>query len=146
MAELILASLTPYAGVVRIHDSGDFYSQDHFDSWCEVARRRPWTRLYGYSKSLPFWVAQLGDVPANLVLTASRGGRYDHLIDKHQLRYAQAVFSEREAEELGLAIDHDDALAMDVVSGAKGLPRVVRPGHALLNFQLTQLGVPLELL
>ena len=50
----------------------DFFSQEYFDSWLEVARNRPRTLFYGYTKSLPFWVARTDSVPANLVLTASR--------------------------------------------------------------------------
>ena len=61
MAAVILGSLSPCAGVVRVHDSGDFFSQEYFDAWLEVARGRPRTRFYAYTKSLPFWVARLGD-------------------------------------------------------------------------------------
>jgi hypothetical protein len=132
MVQLILDSLSPFAGVVRIHDSGDFFSQAYFDSWCDVARCRPWTRYYCYTKSLPFWVARLGDVPANLVLTASKGGRFDELIHRHGLRYAQVVFSEREAAERGLELDHDDSFAMDPSA----------PSFALLLHGTQPLGTP----
>src|SRR5262249_49580447 len=44
----------------------------------------------------------------NFILTASRGGRDGHLIDAHGLRSALVVYSEAEAAERGLAIDHDD--------------------------------------
>ena len=49
----------------------------------------------------------------NFVLTASYGGRYDYLIDDNtfNFRSAKVVFSEAEAEELGLEIDHDDSHA-----------------------------------
>jgi len=45
------------------------------------------------------------------VMTASRGGRLDHLIDQYNLREAKVVFSEAEAEALGYDIDHDDSHA-----------------------------------
>jgi hypothetical protein len=112
MVALILDSLSPYAGFVRVHDSGDFFSQGYFDAWAEVARQRPSTTFYAYTKSLPFWVARLGDIPSNFVLTASKGGRHDHLIDERGLRYAEVVFSAAEAEQLGLELDHDDSHAM----------------------------------
>jgi hypothetical protein len=112
MVDLILASLSPYAGYVRVHVSGDFYSQDYFDAWMEVARRRPRTLFYGYTKSLTFWVRRLDAVPPNFVLTASYGGTHDHLIEEHGLRFAKVVFSEQEAAELGLELDHDDSHAM----------------------------------
>jgi hypothetical protein len=120
ITQLILESLSRYAGVVRIHVSGDFFSQDYFDSWLEVAALRPETRFYAYTKSLPFWTARLqevgtghvaGTVP-NFILTASYGGTHDHLIEQHNLRFAKVVFSILEAQAEGLAIDHDDSLAM----------------------------------
>ena len=42
------------------------------------------------------------------MLTASRGGRLDHLIDQHNLRESKVVFSEAEADALGYEIDHTD--------------------------------------
>lgn len=109
--DLILASLPKKASIVRAHVAGDFSSQAIFDGWLLAAQDRPDLLIYAYTKSLPFWVARIGEIPANLVLTASMGGRYDGLIDQHDLRYARIVFSEREAAELGLEIDHDDSLA-----------------------------------
>jgi hypothetical protein len=112
MVALILASLSPYAGYVRVHDSGDFYSQSYFDAWLKVARQRPHTTFYAYTKSLPFWVARLGDIPDNFVLTASKGGRHDRLIEERGLRYAEVVYSKEDADALGLELDHDDSHAM----------------------------------
>jgi len=45
MANLILASLSPLASYVRVHVSGDFFSQAYFDAWVEVARQRPRTNV-----------------------------------------------------------------------------------------------------
>jgi hypothetical protein len=47
----------------------------------------------------------------NFVLTASYGGRDDHLINEFGMRSAKVVFSQAEAEKLGLEIDHDDSHA-----------------------------------
>lgn len=120
MTRLILDSLSPFAGVVRVHDSGDFFSQDYFDAWLEVAQQRDGTVFYAYSKALPFWVKRLkvvgnGHEPGevkNFVLTASRGGAKDRLIEEHNLRFAVVVYSPGQAEGLGLDIDHDDSHAM----------------------------------
>jgi hypothetical protein len=117
---LILASLLPGTPVVRIHTGGDFFSQRYFDAWLEVARKRPRTTFYFYTKSLRYWVARLEDVGdshtpgsvPNFVPTASRGGRDDHLIEAHSLRSARVVYSESEADALGLELDHDDFHAM----------------------------------
>lgn len=120
MASLILESLSQYAGFVRIHVSGDFFSQDYLDSWLAVARQRQRTLFYAYTKALPFWVRRLDQVGtghnpgivSNLVLTASYGGTHDHLIEEYGLRYAKVVFSEDEAKDLGLELDEDDTHAM----------------------------------
>jgi hypothetical protein len=106
-------SLPQNAQLVRIHISGDFVTQNYFDAWCVVAKRRPNCQFYAYTKSLPFWVKRRYIIPENFVLTASRGGRYDYLIDGHNLREALVVGTIEQAEELGLPIDHTDELAMD---------------------------------
>ncbi len=112
MTALILASISRFAGYIRIHCSGDFFSQDYFDAWLAAAAARPSTLFYTYTKSLPFWVARLGCIPDNFVLTASKGGQQDDLIESHGLRYALVVYSEAEAKALGLPIDHNDSHAM----------------------------------
>jgi protein gp88 len=112
MAELIEASLPKRADTNRVHVSGDFFSQDYFDAWLAVALSNPHRLFYAYTKSLNYWVARMDIIPDNFILTASKGGNYDHLIDQHGLRQAIVVFSEAEAEALGLPIDKDDSHAM----------------------------------
>ncbi len=99
--------------VIRVHVHGDYFSQSYFLAWMEVARRNPERLFYSYTKSLSFWVTARGMVPPNFVLTASRGGKFDHLIDMHNLREAVVVFHPEEAAALGLEIDHDDSHAMN---------------------------------
>lgn len=111
MYGLISRSLPSKANMVRIHVGGDFFSQAYFDAWLAVAEDNPSVTFYAYTKSLPYWVARLDSIPSNLILTASRGGRKDDLIDLHKLREARVVFSVEEAESLGLELDHDDSHA-----------------------------------
>ena len=112
MATLINRSL-PRKGIklVRIHSSGDFYSQSYFDAWLAVAKINPAIVFYAYTKALPFWVNRLADIPSNFKLVASLGGRYDAMIEQHSLRNARVVFSEAEAIKANLPIDHDDTHA-----------------------------------
>ena len=113
MVELIHNSLPKDVGIVRIHVAGDFFNQEYMQAWYTVALRNPRTLFYAYTKSLRFWVGGISEFPEiwNFVLTASYGGRDDHMIDQFNLRSAKVVFSEAEAEALGLAIDHDDTHA-----------------------------------
>ena len=74
---------------------------------------KPDKQFYAYTKSLRYWIQHKdwADRIDNFVLTASRGGRHDHLIEQHNLRESVVVFSEAEAAEKGLEIDHDDSHA-----------------------------------
>lgn len=108
MFHLLQDHLPKNAGVVRIHVAGDFFNQAYFDAWFTLASVRSDVLFYAYTKSLPFWIARKEKLPPNFILTASRGGRKDDLIEKHNLRSVQVVFSEVEASNLGLEIDHTD--------------------------------------
>ncbi|MAS86509.1 MAG: hypothetical protein CMH30_00820 [Micavibrio sp.] len=114
MIVLLSDSLPENAGIVRIHVAGDFFSRDYMMAWYTVAMLNPNVLFYAYTKSLRYWL-EVNEYPIleNFVLTASYGGRDDHLIDDptFSLRSAKVVFSEAEAEELGLEIDHDDSHA-----------------------------------
>ena len=108
-ADLICESLPKKFDVMRVHVGGDYFSREYFMAWCEVAKRNPNRVFYSYSKSL----AVIAGIPKpdNLVLTASRGGKRDDLIDRLAWKEARVVYSEAEAKELGLEIDHDDTHA-----------------------------------
>jgi len=115
LMNLISASIPIEAHIIRIHVGGDFYSQNYFDAWLNVAMLHPQKRFYAYTKSLPFWVHRLdsiniGSFP-NMELIASRGGTKDKLINVYGLREAIQVDTEKEAMDKGLEIDTTDYLA-----------------------------------
>ncbi len=112
MATLISDSLPKNAEVIRIHVSGDFFSQKYFDAWVSVASDNPGVIFYAYTKSIPYAIKREGDIPANFRLTASYGGQYDSLIDASGLRSATVVYTVAEATGLGLPIDSDDSHAI----------------------------------
>jgi hypothetical protein len=120
-ASALVAALPDKAAVVRIHAAGDFKILSYFDAWLEVCHRRPDMRFYAYTKMLPFWVKRRDVLPSNLALTASRGGRWDSLIDEHGFREAVVVYSEAKAKRLRLAIDHDDHHAYSLTGGSFAL-------------------------
>jgi hypothetical protein len=76
---------------IRIHMSGDFYSQDYFDMWLKICSEHPEVEFWAYTKSLNYWVKSIDKVPKNLVLTASRGGKFDNLIEKHNLKNVEVI-------------------------------------------------------
>jgi hypothetical protein len=113
VADMLDSHLPKKAGIIRIHVGGDMFNRNYFMGWLWTAVRNPSILFYAYTKSLNFWVDNLHIIPDNMVLTASRGGRLDHLIDKHNLREAKVVYSEEQANKLGLSIDKDDSHAAD---------------------------------
>jgi len=114
--ERILKDIPRDAGVIRYHVAGDFYKMIYLLAAYDVARIRDDILFYGYTKSLHLLEKadlmedpSIGRVLHNFRLTASRGGKYDHLIDKMAIREAVVVFSEDDAWPLD--IDHDDSHA-----------------------------------
>jgi len=112
MTKLLSDAVPPEARYVRIHSGGDFFSQDYFDAWVEVVLRHPGKRFWAFTKSVGYWVNRLGKIPKGLCLQASYGGKEDHLIAEHGLKYAKVVNSRDEARALGLKVDTNDVLAM----------------------------------
>ena len=109
VADLIHNSLPEKFDIMRVHVGGDYFSADYLQAWIEVAKRNPDKIFYSYSKSLHLF--KQFALPENLVLTASRGGKHDDLIDLHGWKEALVVYSEQEAIDKGLEIDHDDTHA-----------------------------------
>ncbi len=106
---LIHRSLPEKFDILRVHIGGDYFCKEYLQAWIEVAKNNPDKIFYSYSKSLHFF--KQFALPENLVLTASRGGKYDELIDLHAWKEALVVYSEQEAIDKGLEIDHDDTHA-----------------------------------
>ena len=98
-----------YEKVIRTHVSGDYFSQDYFDAWLQIAIQNPKILFYVYTKSLKYLVNRLNLIPDNFRFVASFGSKFDSLIGKHNLRWSKVVLSENEALSLGLNIDHDDS-------------------------------------
>jgi hypothetical protein len=111
IVDLISSSIPAKANRIRIHGSGDFFKQSYFDAWLEIARLHPKILFWAFTKSVQFWVKRLDDVPKNLILQASRGGKQDSLIDEYKLKSATVYKTIALAKKSGLPIDVDDKYA-----------------------------------
>ena len=112
MVDLINSSIQHHrkkkTELVRIHESGDFFSRAYLEAWIEVAKLNPDLLVYCYSKSLDIFINL--DLPSNFYMTASYGGKFDHLIDEGFFpRYAKVFKNDAEANNAGLEVDHDDS-------------------------------------
>ena len=118
---LLKASLTPLydkymrdhqqTPIMRAHVGGDFFKDVYFHAWMDLARSFQDASFYAYTKRVDLWVLYENDIAPNFELNASRGGKFDDLIDKYNLKSAEVVYSEQEAKDKNLEIDHDDSHA-----------------------------------
>ena len=102
----IQVNRTKNTKLVRIHESGDFFSLEYLQAWLMVALHNPDLKFYAYTKSLEYFVGL--ELPSNFYITASKGGKHDNLLDQFE-RYSVVVENEEEALALGLEVDHDDS-------------------------------------
>lgn len=121
MYDLIVASFPRGAKIVRIHVGGDFFSQEYFAAWADVAKRFYHCVFYAYTKSIHFVKAHKEPLPDNFRITLSKGGKFDNLIDELdnteedegvQYGIAEVLGHPEEAEVKGLEVDHDDSHAI----------------------------------
>jgi hypothetical protein len=109
--ELSLA-VQPALDLVRVHESGDYYTELYMHAWLNAARNYSNMQFYSYTKSLGMWYNLRKHIPKNMYFTASWGGVLDSMITQYPRtfkRNARVVYTEQEAIDLGLEIDHDDS-------------------------------------
>ena len=78
MVELINSSIKKNVKIVRIHSSGDFFSQDYFNAWVKVASMNQDITFFGYTKIVDYVKAIK---PSNFKLVYSMGGLMDNQVD-----------------------------------------------------------------
>jgi hypothetical protein len=81
---------------VRVHDSGDFFSQAYMDSWFTIAKAYPEKKFYAYTKSLHL---DRKRCPKNFQIIQSVGGLMDDQINtrKSHSRIFSTVYQRRKA-------------------------------------------------
>jgi len=103
---------------IRIHAAGDFFNQKYFDMWLKLAEDNPDVEMWAYTKSLKYWVNRINDIPKNLVLTASYGGKEDFLINDYNLKNV-IVYKSPELVPTDRPIDtNDDYARMPLINFA----------------------------
>lgn len=90
---------------VRIHDSGDFYSDEYLLLWLDIIRACPDVNFYCYTKEVSRFrrlvEAKPGQIPRNFQYVFSLGGTEDHLIDRARDRHADVFPDEASINEAG---------------------------------------------
>ena len=76
----LLRSLPKGWDTIRLHDSGDFYSQKYVDKWQNIISKNTSKFFYAYTKSLNLNLDAIMSL-SNALIIQSEGGKYDHLIN-----------------------------------------------------------------
>ena len=103
------------ADVVRLHDSGDFYSINYLLKWVQIANRNKNILFYAYTKSVPFFKKESikNIIPENLKIIYSLGSKKDNLINLDQDRHAR-IFTGINAENDLIASGYINATNNDL--------------------------------
>jgi hypothetical protein len=102
----------PKLDLCRVHESGDFWTDLYMKAWFSAARNHTNCKFYAFTKSLSMWLNLKNFIPNNMYLTASVGGTLDSMIPGNLdtfKRVAYVVYTEQQAAEANLEIDHDDS-------------------------------------
>ena len=83
------------APMIRIHDSGDFFSDEYLAAWVHIATLRPDILFYAYTKEVSRMRRVASDAPDNFLVCFSLGGREDHLLDLTEGRTGTLTSSRR---------------------------------------------------
>ena len=101
--------------LIRIHDTGDFFSREYLEDWLTFMRAHPHVWFYAYTKSVSFVkdAAISGLIPENFTYVFSYGGKQDLLIDREHDRWAEIVPEDAEIPAGCFDGSHDDIYAAD---------------------------------
>ena len=118
--------------IIRIHDSGDFFSEWYFLIWMYLAKKYPDVLVYFYTKMIGHLVRHqesLSKIP-NFVAIQSEGGLFDDLIDydKSHSKIATSLVELENLLDSGNYVDGNDKELGDLVA-ISGETRIVLPYH-----------------
>ena len=105
---------------VRIHDSGDFFSDAYFELWLDIITDNPDVFFYAYTKEVA--MVKRYELPKNFVIIFSMGGMQDHLVDKENDRHADVFPSLEALQEAGYTDQEEsDLLAATLPTNKIGI-------------------------
>lgn len=139
ITEELLRAFPKNVGILRFHVAGDVFTDRQFQAYCNLARENKNTLFYAYTKSLRIMVKNRDLMPSNFRMVASKGGRYDDMIEPNNINYSEVVDNEHQAKLLGLPVDIDDSHAVFgqssalIIHGVQPPEINARVKHSLLN-------------
>tara|TARA_R110002153_G_scaffold155987_1_gene308131 strand:- start:207 stop:824 length:618 start_codon:yes stop_codon:yes gene_type:complete len=86
---------------LRVHDSGDFYSNKYFLDWMQIAKSLPNVKFYAYTNSISIVKNNKDSIPQNFDFIFSDSGKQVNLIDKNKDRHTKIFKNEIELKNEG---------------------------------------------
>lgn len=107
---------------IRIHDAGDFFSEDYLHLWTRIAELTPDVTFYCYTKEVSMFKRQV-NFPNNFKYLFSMGGKEDHLVDLENDRHAEVFKDDAAILDAGYGNqDASDLLAITLPTNKIGIP------------------------
>lgn len=100
---------------VRLHSSGEFYSQEYLNKWVEIAKRLPSIRFYAFTKRKKDFDFTEAEAQDNLIIIDSLkfGGlnygtldEMSKLVDKYNTRICPATFKGASKDTCGVTCSY----------------------------------------
>lgn len=109
---------------IRIHDSGDFFSDDYLVAWLDIARMTPQVNFYCYTKEVSRFKRLVAPAcPENFRYLFSLGGKEDHLVDLENDRHADVFPDDAAILDAGyMNQEASDLLAITLPTNKIGIP------------------------
>jgi len=122
--------------IIRIHDSGDFYSNKYAMDWMLIMKQCPDVRFYAYTKMVSQFetLADLNFRQSNFRLIYSMGGLEDSQIDTDRHWHSKVFQDEASLIEAGYA----DATQDDMVAALGVSKRIGLIYHGSKNYTNTR--------
>lgn len=95
---------------VRVHDSGDYYSNTYLRKWLAVAIHNPQVRFYSYTNCVS--MLKNANLPDNYDIIFSDSGKQKHLIDEKNDRHTRIFSTHNELISAG----YTDASSVDLMA------------------------------
>lgn len=95
---------------VRVHDSGDYFSEKYMDRWFSIMRANPGIKFYSYTNSVLLMKMYDKGVPNNFDYILSTDGKQREHVDKSTDRHAVIFNTIEELESAGYVNASDNDL------------------------------------
>ena len=95
---------------VRVHDSGDYYSNAYLRKWLAIAMHNPQVRFYSYTNCVS--MLKNTKLPDNYDIIFSDSGKQKHLIDEKKDRHTRIFSTHNELISAG----YTDASSVDLMA------------------------------